>query len=363
MFLRARQLKASTGTSLALVAMTVVGSLLCLSSPILAQDSTPPSETTSGTTVAQDASPENASSRPRSSVVDKEMPMPVQTKGLDIEEKLGNSLPMEAQFTTSEGKLIRLGDYFKDNKPAIIAMVYYKCPVVCDIVMQKLIDSVNDVDFEPGKDYNVLFFSFDSSETVEFAAQSKQGHMSNLVDRLQTPAAKAGFHFHIGDVTNSRQLAEAIGFKYRRLANGQFSHPSAIYITTPDGKISRYYYGFDYPSRDVKLSLIDATNGKLVRTIGDRIMSFCYMFDPNVGRYSIAAMRVMQVSGVISLFGVSALVGTLFVFERVRRRLWLTEQVSNAPASNVQEAQGIGPGSDVPTSTSERVPAGGGGLS
>lgn len=363
MFVRASQLRANSGTALALAAAAVVGTLLGLASPVLAQDAAPPAPSLADQSVPQESPAIEPSSRPRKSVLDDDMPMPAQTKGLDIEEKLGNSLPMEAQFTTSEGKVVRLGDYFKDNKPAIIAMVYYKCPVVCDIVMQKLIDSVNGVDFEPGKDYNVLFFSFDSSETVEFAAQSKQGHMSNLDERLQTPEVKAGFHFHISDVTNSRQLAEAIGFKYRRLANGQFSHPSAIYITTPDGKISRYFYGFDYPSRDIKLALIDATNGKLVRTIGERILAFCYMFDPSVGRYSIAALRVMQVSGVISLFGVGALVGTLFVFERVRRRLWLNGQAGLESSTNVQEALSTGSGSNVKAGSSERVPAGGGGLS
>jgi protein SCO1/2 len=263
---------------------------------------------------------------------DPTIPLPQAVMGLDVDEHVGLPLPMELQFTTSEGKLVQIGDYFKSNKPAVIAMVYYKCPVVCDVVMQKMTESFNGLDFTVGKDFQALLFSFDSTETPADAASAKNGHLS-AYKRERTPEVDAGWQFHTADTESARQLADALGFKYRRLANGQFGHPAAIYIITPEGRISRYFYGFDYPSRDMKLALIDATNGKLVKTIGDRIMSFCYMFDPNTGKYTLMAMRVMQISGVISVTCVAALVGALFVGERVRRKLGLRRNEPQPPAA------------------------------
>jgi protein SCO1/2 len=271
----------------------------------------------SATSVAQETRP--ALPTPPKAT-DPEMPRPREVEGLDVEERVGLPLPMELQFTTSEGRVVQLGDYFKSNKPAVIAMVYYKCPVVCDIVMQRLTQSFSGMDYVVGEDFNALYFSFDSSETPEDAAAAKRGHLSNY-SKPATPAVEAGWQFHVADADSARQLADAVGFKYRRLANGQFSHPAAIFVITPEGRISRYMYGYDYPSRDMKLSLIDATNGKLVKSLGDRFLSWCYMYDPSQGKYSLAAMRVMQLSGVISALFVGALVGTLFVGERIRRRL------------------------------------------
>jgi protein SCO1/2 len=271
--------------------------------------------------VANDAKTAVSSPSPASEAdPEKGARLPNDIKGLMIDEHLGLPLPMELQFTTSDGRKVQLGDYFKSNKPAVIAMVYYKCPVVCDVVMQKMTESFNGIDFTVGKDFNCLLFSFDSTETPAEAKSSKTGHLSNYTKPV-TAEVEQGWQFHVGDTDSSRQLANAIGFKYRRLANGQFGHPTAIYVITPEGRISRYFYGFDYPSRDMKLALIDATNGKLVKTIGDRIMSYCYMFDPNSGKYTLMAMRVMQVSGAISAACVAGLVGALFLGERVRRRV------------------------------------------
>lgn len=268
---------------------------------------------------------------------DPEMRRPREVEGLDVEERVGFPLPMELQFTTSDGRRVQLGDYFKSNKPAVIAMVYYKCPVVCDIVMQKLTESFGGMDYAVGEDFNALYFSFDSAETPAEAAAAKRGHLSNYPKPV-TPAVEAGWQFHVGDTDSARQLADALGFKYRRLANGQFSHPAAIFVITPEGRISRYMYGYSYPSRDMKLSLIDATNGKLVKSLGDRFLSWCYMYDPSQGKYSLVAMRVMQLSGVISALCVATLVGTLFVGERIRRRL----------VRSSDRTPGDGP--DVPTS-------------
>lgn len=287
--------------------------------------------------------PRNAESQtkdsPRENPLDRTMPLPRAVMGLEIEEQVGRVLPLELGFTNSEGRSVRLGDYFKSNKPAVIAMVYYRCPVVCDVVMQQLTNTFNDLDLKIGHDFNVLYFSFDPTEKPEDAKSSRTGHMSNY-NKPITDEVNAGWQFHVTDSVTARGLADAIGFKYRRLENGQYSHPAAIYLVTPDGKISRYFYGFSYPARDMKLGLIDATNGKLVRSLGDRLMAFCYMFDPNTGKYSLAAVRVMQVSGVITMLIVGTLVGALFVGERVRRRIWLDNQSKDISGTDVGGAGG-----------------------
>ncbi len=227
---------------------------------------------------------------------------------------------MELEFLNSRGEKVTLGSYFNSNKPAVMAMVYYRCPIVCDVVMEKMAETFNQMDFTIGKEFNVLLFSFDHNETPADAASVKKGYLSGYSKEV-TPEVEAGWEFHVSpDVYAPRQLSDALGFRYRSLPDGEFSHPVAIYVITPEGKISRYLYGYSYPPRDLKLSLIDATNGKLVRSLGDRFMSFCYMYDPLSGSYSLAAFRVMQLSGILTVTAVGTLIGALFVGERLRRR-------------------------------------------
>ncbi len=246
--------------------------------------------------------------------------LPVQTQGLDVEEHVGQSLPMDLIFRNAEGKQVRLGDYFKDGKPAIMALVYYKCPVICNVVMARMAETINTVDFTIGKDYNALIFSFDPTETTtRDAAQTKLGFVSGYSKEV-TPEVEAGWQFHTcSDELPAQQLGEALGFKFRKIDNGKYSHPTALFIITPQGKISRYLYGFEYPARDVKLALMEASEGKLVKTVGDRIRAYCYLYDSTAGKYTVRVQRVMQVSGILTAGGMGVLIGALFLGERIRR--------------------------------------------
>ncbi len=254
---------------------------------------------------------------------------PAQIRGLDIEEKIGNYLPMELEFTTSEGKKIRLGDYFKNtSKPAVILLVYYDCPIVCDVLMGKVAETFHDMEgLDIGKDYNVLFFSFDPSETPETSKPLREMYLSGYnraVNGVLPPEIAAGWQFHTSDVENVKRLADALGFKYRRMENGEYSHPVCTFLITPEGRISRYIYGYHglpTSARDMRLALIEASNGELVQTIGDRFLSFCYMYDPKAGQYTLQAMRVMQLGGIATMIGVGTLIGTLMLTDRLRRRV------------------------------------------
>ncbi|MBS0196363.1 MAG: SCO family protein [Planctomycetes bacterium] len=266
-------------------------------------------------------------------------PIPRQVRGIDIDEHLGAPLPMELEFRNSKGELVHLGDYFKNGKPAVMAMVYYKCPVVCDIVMQRMADSFDKLDFTIGKDFNALLFSFDATETPKDAAQVKASFISGYSKPI-TPQVEAGWEFHTGAPEASRQLANALGFKYRALENGQFSHPVAVYVITPQGRISQYLYGYSYPPQDMRLALMNASEGKLIKSLGDRLMSYCYMYDPNSGRYALVAIRVMQVAGVFTVIAIGGLIGALVVGERVRRRM-NAKKVGAAGGSGMASATGV----------------------
>lgn len=245
---------------------------------------------------------------------------PVQVRGLDVEEHIGATLPMELTFTNEEGKPVRLGDYFKDaKKPAVITLVYYSCPVVCDVVLTKQAEVFGKLDYTPGVDFTALVFSFDHNETFERAAQAKQFRFS-AYDRREVPGVSEGWRFHVGEDSTNRALADALGFRYRRLSDGNYSHPLCQFVITPDGKISRYLYGYPDEARDLKLALMEASEGKLVRTVGERFLSFCYVFDSSTGKYTLRVFRIMQIGGAATLLIVATAIGVMLGTERMRRR-------------------------------------------
>lgn len=242
------------------------------------------------------------------------------TQGVEVDEHLGRTLPLELDFLNSEGQRVFLRDYFTDtNKPAIVVMVYYHCPVACQVVMQKLATCLEDVDLRIGKDFRVLYFSFDPAESPKDAAEAKAPFIASYKGGGGADVARDWqFHTTLGD--SSRQLAEAMGFRYRPIANGQFAHPLALFVVSPDGKLTRYIHGLDYPPRDIKLSLIDASAGRLSSGLGDRFMGLCFKYDAKSGKYVKLSKRIMQITGAVMVVGVATLIGTLLVTERALRR-------------------------------------------
>lgn len=262
-------------------------------------------------------------------------------RGMDVNERVGLYLPMETVFTDSHGGEVTLGKYFTKNehRPAVIVMGYYRCPIVCGAIREKLMTSLSKTGFTPGQHYNVLVFSIDSSETPEAAEARRQDDMGYFLREL-SPQEDGGIRYHVGSASQSRQLADALGFEYRPV-NGEFSHPVAVFLATPDGRISRYLYGFSQEPRALKLALMEASEGKLVKTIGDRLMAFCYMFDPDSGTYTMRAFRVMQVAGVTTVLAIGALLGVLFMGERLRKRAMKEQTVSTLSAGGADRQTGM----------------------
>lgn len=262
------------------------------------------------------------------------------TRGLETEQKTGAFLPMELQFTTAEGKTVRLGELFdldggtlregvRRPRPVIVALVYYDCPVVCSATMDKIAGAMRRLPYRVGTDYKVAFFSFDSSETPARAKEVKDkylvGHPEGLLGNgTFNPLVSQNWHFMTGTAGANRELANALGFKYRQADNGEFAHSSVFMIITPDGRISRYlspFLGDDERLADqTRLALLEASDGKIATGITELLMAWCFMYDPNAGAYTLQAVRVMKIGGVLSILGVGAMVGGLLVMERIQRR-------------------------------------------
>lgn len=244
---------------------------------------------------------------------------PSQLNGVDVLEHVGQRVPLELAFTDQTGAQRYLSEYFRSDKPSIVLLVYYKCPMVCDVMMSKTVETLNKIDFTAGKDYNLLVFSFDSRETTEDAKTAYNVHLSGY-GRGLPEGAKDCWQFHTGDTISNKRLAEALGFEYRLLGNGQYSHPIAKFVLTPDGRESRVFYDYQESPQDMTLALMEASQGKLVRSVGERIMNYCYMFDSATGKYTLQAMRVMQVGAMLALTLLTGLIGGLFGLEWLRRR-------------------------------------------
>lgn len=261
------------------------------------------------------------------------------TRGLETDQKIGAFLPMELRFTNADGKQVRLGDLFDlekgsensggKHRPVLIAMVYYDCPVVCSATMDKLAGAFRRLDYKIGKDFKVAYFSIDSMETPARAKEVRDayivGHPDGLGDAGKlNPVIAENWNFFTGTAAANRELANALGFQYRATDNGQFAHSSVFMIVTPDGRIARYlspFLGDEQQLADqTKLALLEASNGKIARGVSELMMMWCFMYDPKAGAYTLEAIRVMQIGGVIAIVAVGSLVSTMLIAERVRRR-------------------------------------------
>lgn len=253
----------------------------------------------------------------------------VQARGLEVREHLGAPLPMEVELVDADGKKVRLGDYFTrkgpdgtviPGKPAIVALVYYSCPVICSTLINTLVDCARGIDsMTLGKDYQMLFFSYDPRDP-QIEAAAKRDVAVRGYGRGETDEIRSGIKFHVGNAQSGRQLADAFGYEYREQESGEFAHPIVFFAVTPDGKIARYLYSFGHTPQQIKLAMLEAGSGQVTQSLPDRLLTFCYMYDPKIGRYTMSAVRIMQLGGILTVVSLGSLVGGLLIAERVRKR-------------------------------------------
>jgi protein SCO1 len=228
-----------------------------------------------------------------------------------IDQKLGGRIPLDLNFRDETGATVTLGKFFS-GKPVILALVYYECPMLCTQVLNGMVRSLKEVRFEAGKDFQVVVVSINPRETPGLA-QSKKQIYAGLYLR---PGGENGFHFLTGQDSSIAPLAKAAGFRYAYdPETDQFAHASAIMVLTPDGTISRYFYGIHYPARDLRLGLVEAADGK-IGTPMDQILLFCYHYDPATGKYGVAILNVVRVACLATLFGLAGFILIMFRQER-----------------------------------------------
>jgi len=232
--------------------------------------------------------------------------LPTALREVRIEQKLDQQLPLDLVFRDESGQQVKLGQYF-GKKPVVLAFVYYDCPMLCTQVLNAMVTSFRVLPFQIGKDYDVVTVSFDPRETSLLATAKKQVYMKYLPERMRADA-NSGWHFLTGDQASITQLTDAVGFHYRYdEATKQFAHASGIMMTTPQGKLARYFYGVDYPARDLRLGLIESSENKIGSPV-EQLLLYCYHYDPATGTYGLAIMKVMRIAGVATLLGIAAMI-------------------------------------------------------
>jgi protein SCO1/2 len=228
--------------------------------------------------------------------------LPKALTDVKIEQKLNQQLPLDLVFNDENGQQVKLGQYF-GKKPVVLALVYYDCPMLCTQVLNGMVTSFRVLPFQVGNEFDVVTVSFDPRETSALAAAKKKMYVDYLPEKMRANAS-SGWHFLTGDQANIAQLTDAVGFRYHYdEATKQFAHASAIMLTTPQGKLSRYFYGIEYAPRDLRLGLIESSENK-IGSPAEQLLLYCYHYDPATGKYGLAIMRVMRIAGVLTILGI-----------------------------------------------------------
>ncbi len=242
---------------------------------------------------------------------------PSQLKGIDVEEHLGESLPKDLEFTNEYGKAVKLGDYLDGKRPVLLTLAYYRCPMLCGLMLNGVCNSAKALDLVPAKDYQILTVSIDPRETAELAMAKK----TRYVEQFGKSGIEQGWSFLVGSSENTKALADAVGFKYFYDAKrDEYAHPAVSYLIAPDGKIVRYLYGMDYKRFDLKMGLIEASQGKIGTTI-DRIILSCFHYDAKEGSYVLFAQNLMRLGGFLIVIILATVVWRLFAQEHKKHVL------------------------------------------
>lgn len=230
--------------------------------------------------------------------------LPSVLRDIGVDERLGERLPGDITFFNEDSVSVTLAELLSAGRPVILTPIYYDCPMLCNLILNGLTEGLSDLQWQIGKDFDVITFSIDPDETPELAQNKKRSYLR----LLGKPEAEPGWHFLTADQENITRITELIGYKYRWSEEEQeFLHGSAIVFISPDGMITRYLYGINYPELNLRNALFDAAEGKIGSTM-ERVMLFCYTFDPDSNSYVADAMRIMKVGGVLTL----AMMGIFF---------------------------------------------------
>lgn len=253
------------------------------------------------------------------SLVSAQKPMSDKDKALfntvKFDQKLDQQLPLDLEFRNEHGQWIQLSEYFGE-KPVILVMAYYECPMLCTLVLNGLLNSLKEVDFTVGQEFNVVVVSIDPEETAKMALEKKDAYLTFY----GRPEAEQGWYHLTGKEEAIKQLADTIGFHYVYDARiDEYAHPSGIIITTPQGRTARYFYGIQFPPEDVRFGLVEASEGKIGSPI-DQVLLMCYHYDPDTGRYSLLVTNVMRLMATATIILLAVPIAYFFYQERQNKK-------------------------------------------
>lgn len=241
--------------------------------------------------------------------------LPKQLDGVTVDEKLGSMLDLDLTFTDHEGNHVRLGKYFGDGIPVLLTLNYYRCKMLCSLELNGVVDGLRGLEWKPGKNFRVVTMSIDPRETVEIAKGKRQSYIDSL-----GRGDDVDWTFLVGDEAQIRSVAGAVGFRYRYDAEqDQYAHPAVIVFVSPEGKVSRYLYGINFPSQDMKFALMEASEGRVGSTV-DRIILSCFHYDATLGKYGPFAFGFMRLGGMLTVVLLGGWLAFMWIRERLRRR-------------------------------------------
>jgi protein SCO1/2 len=240
---------------------------------------------------------------------------PAELKKIDVQERLGQTIPLDLMFTNDAGEYVSLDKYFHRGKPVILVLAYYECPMLCTLVLNGLANAIGQLDWFPGKQYQVLTVSINPAETPELALGKKK----NLIAATGKSGIDDGWRFFVGKQDQIAALTDAVGFRYfYDDKQKQFAHPALIMLLTEDGKLSRYLYGVEFKKQDLRLALLEASNGRIGNTV-DKIILYCYHYNPDARGYVLFATNVMKLGGGLTLMLLALFLAVLWAKERGKK--------------------------------------------
>jgi len=248
----------------------------------------------------------------------RETRQPDELEGVEITQNLGDQLPLDAEMTTEDGESVKLRDYFNrgDSKPVILNLAYYECPVLCSLIMDRLGEAIAELGWVPGEDFRIVTLTINHRETPSQAREKKQ----QIMRKLDMEGAGDGWHFHTADKGTIERVANAAGFGYKYLPDQkQYVHKPALVLAGPDGTITRYLLGLNYPPFRLKGSLMDASDGQ-VGSVVDKVVMSCFQYQDDQGKYTATAFGIVRLGGALTVLALVSAIGLALVREFIRRQ-------------------------------------------
>jgi protein SCO1/2 len=239
-------------------------------------------------------------------------PKPKLPGNVSIAQKLNTQIPLDLMFRDETGKVVRLKEYFGKGRPVLLNFVYHRCPMLCPMVLEGTTTSLTHLKFDIGEEFDVITVSIDPRDQPSTSFEAKEKYIRRYGRLKSAP----GWHFLTAHETAIKKLTDAVGFQYAYdPRTDQFAHGAALLVLTPDGRTSRYFYGFEYKPRDLRMAIVEASEGKIGNTV-DQLLLLCFHYDPTTGKYSRNALMFARAGGVATLLGLGGFIGLMFRRER-----------------------------------------------